>query len=1095
MKVQKQFKLIWILCLVFLFFLLINDSVIATEVSTSPDIPNADLDQIRAVRSEEALITFSEFPNGTYITDQYADHGIIFGGDNPFITSDSANPTSPVLSGSPKFEGNIEGYFVNPIDGTTPIAVPWFSLDSGYYDKEESTRLEWFDLVGNKLGEMYNSNMGIETTLIEEGHIASWRISMRTSDPGGFAIDNLNYNSSASPTEELIVYIQINTPESSYNVGNTISFEAVVKNATGSCSYSWDLDGDGQKDDSSSRICSYSYSQADEVKVSVSVADSAGQTGEGILYIGIEKQPVPGEPESENVPNPIIGQAVDPIHTSQPFVFNDSRKTNGFIMLVHGMNNSASSMSGVAGDIISRLYADSKGRPNICSWDWSSMADPSKLMPEVGAANLTPEFLEDIIFIKPFGHAQGLFISIYILDQILEGNISTTAPIHIIGHSAGGFAAITAANLLGTTVDQVSTLDTPLPTFIATASKFLLLGGKIDAYISSLFGYVGFDLPLIPWRTHRQRASGGNGSEIDRHSYAKTWYPRSDTIDSHEGFWLSPIMGNSFSLFLPKAGEMEYLEDKESEDTSKYFKSESLRGFSIFGSVSTSGGMYTITESANAGIYQAISIPTGARSLTFRYKFLSQGVGDFFSVHLGDDTILYMAPPVSSNTDEYCEATVGLESVQRRSGELIFKLISRGGANAVLAIDSIELNYSTYPMERLLIAGGDYNGDGKSDIPIFRPKIGLWAVKGVTRSYFGGPLDLPVSGDYSGDGRTDMAIFRETSGLWAVKGVTRAYFGGSEDLAVPGDYNGDGRVDCAIFRPSSGLWAVKRVTRSYYGQYGDMHVPGIYNTENTTDIAIFRPMSGLWAISNGNRYYFGSYEDMPVPADYDGDGLDELGIFRPSSGLWAIRGVTRCYFGAYGDIPLPVDLNGDGIAEPAIFRGTSGLWAVKGVTRCYFGSNGDLPLSGSSSGSKSQVTPTPIPNPANTCTPEPMRTPIPQSNPTPIQPGPQTTPTPQEISYPNSETVWHHGQTGTYIEWDPTRFNGKISAYLLWYTGDEWTWYESVGSFSSDMENDGSFTRSDPIPSSWGTGNNYVLLISEENFGYEIYSERFTIEY
>ena len=66
--------------------------------------------------------------------------------------------------------------------------------------------------------------------------------------------------------------------------------------------------------------------------------------------------------------------------------------------------------------------------------------------------------------------------------------------------------------------------------------------------------------------------------------------------------------------------------------------------------------------------------------------------------------------------------------------------------------------------------------------------------------------------DYNGDGTSDIGIFRGSAGLWAVRGVTRVYFGSSADKAVPGDYNGDGTTEIGIFRSSVGLWAIRGVT-------------------------------------------------------------------------------------------------------------------------------------------------------------------------------------------------------------------------------------------------------------------------------------------
>jgi len=238
----------------------------------------------------------------------------------------------------------------------------------------------------------------------------------------------------------------------------------------------------------------------------------------------------------------------------------------------------------------------------------------------------------------------------------------------------------------------------------------------------------------------------------------------------------------------------------------------------------------------------------------------------------------------------------------------------------------------------------DFDGDGTSDIGIFRPASGLWAVRSVTRAYFGGADDLIVPGDYNGDGTSDIGIFRTASGLWAIQGVTRAYFGGASDLPVPGDYDGDGTADVGIYRTTSGLWAIQGVTRAYFGGTTDEPVPGYYNGDSSKDIGIFRGGSGLWAVKGITRAYFGSSSDDAMPGDYDGDGAWEIGIFRTASGMWAIRGVTRAYFGSSADDPLTADYAGNGIDDIGIFRPGSSLWAIRGLTRAYFGGSSDIPV-------------------------------------------------------------------------------------------------------------------------------------------------------
>lgn len=84
----------------------------------------------------------------------------------------------------------------------------------------------------------------------------------------------------------------------------------------------------------------------------------------------------------------------------------------------------------------------------------------------------------------------------------------------------------------------------------------------------------------------------------------------------------------------------------------------------------------------------------------------------------------------------------------------------------------------------LISPAADFNGDGTNDIGIFRPNAGMWAIRGITRAYFGGLGDETIPGDYNGDGTSEIGIFRPSSGIWAIQGVTRTYFGGVDDEPI-----------------------------------------------------------------------------------------------------------------------------------------------------------------------------------------------------------------------------------------------------------------------------------------------------------------------
>jgi hypothetical protein len=71
-------------------------SVVAQQRTSAANVEASLTVSILAGDTLPNIITFAEYPTGTFITDQYASLGIVFGGDAPFIATDGSNPTSPM---------------------------------------------------------------------------------------------------------------------------------------------------------------------------------------------------------------------------------------------------------------------------------------------------------------------------------------------------------------------------------------------------------------------------------------------------------------------------------------------------------------------------------------------------------------------------------------------------------------------------------------------------------------------------------------------------------------------------------------------------------------------------------------------------------------------------------------------------------------------------------------------------------------------------------------------------------------------------------------------------------------------------------------
>lgn len=270
--------------------------------------------------------------------------------------------------------------------------------------------------------------------------------------------------------------------------------------------------------------------------------------------------------------------------------------------------------------------------------------------------------------------------------------------------------------------------------------------------------------------------------------------------------------------------------------------------------------------------------------------------------------------------------------------------------------------------------GNVYDTDGRADISVWRQNFSQgnakWFVKNSSTGlsserFFGKPGDIPVPYDYDGDGRTDMGLWRPSTGEWLVfhsltgqlRTVQWGLFG---DSPAPGDYDGDGKCDLAVFRPSTSSWHILGYITGLQGfraggGFNDVAVAGNYSAGPfITDAAVWNKFTGVWNILSfpPRTVTLGQLNDIPVPADYDGDRSTDFAVFQ--NGLWQIKytfGGEAIWggFGAPGDVPVPRDFDGDGKADRAFFRPTTSEWFIvkssnNTVQLEVFGGVGDIPV-------------------------------------------------------------------------------------------------------------------------------------------------------
>jgi hypothetical protein len=244
----------------------------------------------------------------------------------------------------------------------------------------------------------------------------------------------------------------------------------------------------------------------------------------------------------------------------------------------------------------------------------------------------------------------------------------------------------------------------------------------------------------------------------------------------------------------------------------------------------------------------------------------------------------------------------------------------------------------------------DFNGDGATDIGVFRPSTGAWYIEGMPYAELGTAEDILVPGDYDGDGTTEIAVFRPSTGYWYIQGQPEVGWGMVGDIPVPGDYDGDGVTEVGVFRPSEGAWYIEGQPLTIWGGAGDIAVPADYDGDGKTDIAVYQAgVNSLWWIKGQPSFImWGTAGDVLVPADYNGDGKTEVAVYREGvNSLWWVMGEPSfTMWGTTGNTPVPGDYNGDGKTEVAVYQeGVNSLWWVVGEPSfTMWGTIGDIPL-------------------------------------------------------------------------------------------------------------------------------------------------------
>ncbi|HEX9227447.1 MAG TPA: FG-GAP-like repeat-containing protein, partial [Arthrobacter sp.] len=310
---------------------------------------------------------------------------------------------------------------------------------------------------------------------------------------------------------------------------------------------------------------------------------------------------------------------------------------------------------------------------------------------------------------------------------------------------------------------------------------------------------------------------------------------------------------------------------------------------------------------------------------------------------------------------------------------------------AGITIDSLP------PAKPLLVASGDFNGDGIADLIQRKSNGELWLYPGdgTGKSRTGQRIgtgweiynSILGTGDFNGDGKNDLVARKFDGSLWFYAGTgrvsssTEGYvgavkigeFGWDAFNALLGvrDFDGDGKPDILARRPDGVLMLYPGTATGKPGtprsiDFGwevfDQLIPVLdFNGDGTNDLAARRPDGTLWFYSNtggttlANPRQIGSgwgiYETILGAGDANGDRTADIvasqadgsvyfyaGTAMRDNGYGSARKIGDFGWDAFDAVITTTDFNGDGKADLIARMPNGSLWFYPGNGSGSYGS-------------------------------------------------------------------------------------------------------------------------------------------------------------